>query len=378
MVLEHIRNNPKITKAQLSSALDITFQGMTNIVNRLEKSQLITKVKCEYAGRGKPPIGFEIEPNSVYALGFHLDHEKLTVVLTNLEAEIIDEQIATCHYASPDVVMPMLEHYTSTLLAKHMIPTERFLGVSIAMSGPFNVPDLTSKGPTTHPGWQSIDLKSELTKRIKQPVFINNETSVAAMYQLLFDRTHYPDNFLYIYCGLGLGGGLILNGQPYLGTRGNAGEIGHIPVCEQFEQSCSCGNKGCLEQVFSLHAFYSQLKQKDIICNTTEMLEQLMNDDNEALKEILIDACSYLRKAIQFFENTLDLNTVFFAGILPSNVLTFISTQLQQLNPSIRNGTAINSRLRFQAISPTAIAHAAAVYPLFVVDNRKFNDILKL
>lgn len=378
LVLEHIRNNPSITKAQLSTALNITFQGMTNIVNRLEKSQLIIKVECEYSGRGKPPVGFKVDSNSAYALGFHLDHEKLSVILTNIEASIIDQQVATCSYASPGIVIPLLEYYTNTLLQKHGIPTERFLGISIAMSGPFDVPELTSNGPTTHPGWQDIDLKAELTKRTGHQVFINNETSVAAMYQLLFNRNQYTDNFLYIYCGLGLGGGLILNGQPYLGTRGNAGEIGHIPVCDQFEDLCSCGNRGCLEQLFSLHAFYSQLEKKGIKCNSPKDLENLMAEENRVLIEILTKASRYLKKAIQFFENTLDLNTVFFAGILPNNVLEFIKKQLDQLNPSVRNGLSTNSRLKFKSIDSSSIAHAAAVYPLFIVDNNKFKDILNM
>ena len=51
---------------------------------------------------------------------------------------------------------------------------------------------------------------------------------------------------IYIGLGTGVGGGLILNGKPYVGQHGAAMEVGHIIVSQGLRQ-CGCGNIGCME-----------------------------------------------------------------------------------------------------------------------------------
>ncbi len=58
------------------------------------------------------------------------------------------------------------------------------------------------------------------------------------------------DSFAYLTLGTGVGGGLILHGEPLLGTDGAAGEIGHLTV-EPRGPLCGCGRRGCVESVAS-------------------------------------------------------------------------------------------------------------------------------
>src|SRR3546814_5202026 len=51
----------------------------------------------------------------------------------------------------------------------------------------------------------------------------------------------------YVYFGVGLGGGAVIDGQPFSGAWGNAGEFGHIPVMPD-GKPCSCGNRGRSEE----------------------------------------------------------------------------------------------------------------------------------
>jgi glucokinase len=48
----------------------------------------------------------------------------------------------------------------------------------------------------------------------------------------------------------GIGGGLVLDGAPFLGRTGNAGHVGHV-IVEQDGEPCSCGGRGCVETVAS-------------------------------------------------------------------------------------------------------------------------------
>ena len=58
-------------------------------------------------------------------------------------------------------------------------------------------------------------------------------------------------NLIMVTLGTGVGGGVIVNGQPVVGAHGAGGEIGHICVNYEEEDHCGCGNRGCLEQYAS-------------------------------------------------------------------------------------------------------------------------------
>lgn len=100
------------------------------------------------------------------------------------------------------------------------------------------------------PGLKNINLAADLSASLnaaglKQSVTVANDANVAALGE--YYLAGQPAGGL-LYCGLGtgVGGGLVLNGQPYAGNHGCAMEIGHIIVHPQGRQ-CGCGNLGCLE-----------------------------------------------------------------------------------------------------------------------------------
>jgi glucokinase len=53
------------------------------------------------------------------------------------------------------------------------------------------------------------------------------------------------DSILGVFWGTGVGGGIILNGQQWVG-RGSAAEIGHVVVVKDGDK-CTCGRRGCME-----------------------------------------------------------------------------------------------------------------------------------
>ena len=65
-------------------------------------------------------------------------------------------------------------------------------------------------------------------------------------------------DYFYVFFGIGLGGGMILGGQPYRGAFDNAGIFGHLPV-DPNGGRCPCGGVGCLELSTSLSSLYATL-----------------------------------------------------------------------------------------------------------------------
>ena len=95
-------------------------------------------------------------------------------------------------------------------------------------------------------GFSDVPLGEVLSNHFACEVFVDNDTTVATWGEYLFGLVPQPDSLFGIFLGTGVGGGLVLNGKPWRGPFGSAGEIGHT-VIEPDGPDCKCGAKGCLE-----------------------------------------------------------------------------------------------------------------------------------
>ncbi|NOU25967.1 MAG: ROK family protein [Methylotenera sp.] len=99
------------------------------------------------------------------------------------------------------------------------------------------------------PGLSNVDLSNDLSQIIELPVITEND-ALAAAYGEYISRATQINSLIYLGLGTGVGGGLILNGQPFQGQHGVAMEVGHITVLPN-GRLCGCGNHGCMEQYAS-------------------------------------------------------------------------------------------------------------------------------
>ncbi|MEO8241845.1 MAG: ROK family protein, partial [bacterium] len=78
--------------------------------------------------------------------------------------------------------------------------------------------------------WRERDIQIELAEICGVPVYIQNDATAACGAELVFGTGERPKDFLYFYFGTFIGGGLVLNGQLFLGRTGNAAGVGPLPV----------------------------------------------------------------------------------------------------------------------------------------------------
>jgi glucokinase len=99
------------------------------------------------------------------------------------------------------------------------------------------------------PGLRDVDLSKDLTTMLGLPVITEND-ALAAAYGEFMALADNRQHLIYIGLGTGVGGGLIMNKQPFQGQNGVAMEVGHI-ITEMHGRLCGCGNYGCMEQYAS-------------------------------------------------------------------------------------------------------------------------------
>jgi len=99
-------------------------------------------------------------------------------------------------------------------------------------------------------GWKGLDWEQGLKTRVGLPVSVQNDATAAGLGEWLYGSGRGTKNCLYVTVSTGIGAGIIIDGALYRGSRGNAGEFGHV-VMKPDGVLCSAGHRGCLESMAS-------------------------------------------------------------------------------------------------------------------------------
>lgn len=124
------------------------------------------------------------------------------------------------------------------------------VAIGVSFGGPVDASTGTVRLSHHVVGWENIPLKALLEEEFGVPVDVDNDANIAALGEHRFGAGQGYDSLFYITVSTGVGGGWILNGQPWRGAGGMAGEIGHI-VVDPAGPVCLCGKRGCVERLAS-------------------------------------------------------------------------------------------------------------------------------
>jgi len=101
-----------------------------------------------------------------------------------------------------------------------------------------------------HLAWRHEPLRDSVARRTRLPVLVDNDANAAGWAEWRFGAAQNEADLVLITLGTGIGGAIVIDGQPYRGQFGIAGEFGHMQVVPG-GQPCPCGNRGCWEQYAS-------------------------------------------------------------------------------------------------------------------------------
>lgn len=139
---------------------------------------------------------------------------------------------------------------TMRSLARELLAGVGPVAVGVSFGGPVDY--ATGKVHLSHhvPGWENVPLREMLEAEFNVPVCVDNDANAAALGEHRHGAGRGCVSLLYITISTGVGGGWILNGRPWRGADGMAGEIGHM-VLDPAGPVCPCGKRGCVERLAS-------------------------------------------------------------------------------------------------------------------------------
>lgn len=139
---------------------------------------------------------------------------------------------------------------TMLQMARELLQGRQPAAVGVSFGGPVDHPAGVVRLSHHVPGWENMPLARRLQEALHAPVAVDNDANIAALGEQRFGAGRGLQHLLYVTVSTGVGGGWILNGQPWRGAEGMAGEIGHTVVDPQ-GPPCLCGSRGCVERLAS-------------------------------------------------------------------------------------------------------------------------------
>lgn len=373
VAFEAIYRNGPISRNDVAARMQVTPQTVSNIVSEFEPYGLIDERPVHTGKKGKPAREYSIHPNSILNIGLHIDQHRVSALLTNVAGEDFGRRSAPLANQDPSYVEGVAAKVVEALV--HADPSYRssLLGVGVAMPGIFQDGVFLSGNALTMTNWKGHPLAQTLSERLGLPVFVENDATAAAIGEGLFGQARNVASYVFFYFGMGLGGGLMINGTQYVGAHNRSAEIGHM-IVDPGGRDCPCGNKGCLERYVSLFSAYQAITESETEFEAVppKAISDAFLSGDKRLKAWSEAAAMHLYTAINIVQNVIDPDAIYLGGQLPHELLNALAHSVMEQHRTSQTDPDNSARLRLEVVSGD-VARGAAALPLSTLLNPPVN-----
>lgn len=156
-------------------------------------------------------------------------------------------------------ILPDIANEINKTIREMSISNSDIKGIGIGVPGPVLKDGTVNK--CINLGWGVFNIEKELENLTNIKVKAANDANIAALGEMWQGGGKGYKNVVMLTLGTGIGGGIIIDEKIISGINGAAGEVGHIHICDDEEEICGCGKKGCLEQYASANGIVKVAKK---------------------------------------------------------------------------------------------------------------------
>jgi glucokinase-like ROK family protein len=262
MVLKLLHQRGQLYRAQLAHLTGLNKSTISSLVQELIDYGLIFETGIKTSGAGRPSTFLDLNPNAGCIIGVEIGVGFLSIIVTNFTGEILwrrfeETDFVTQHEENIAQVIQIVDEARQVAGQSGC----RLLGMGITLPGMVDEErGVLVFSPNLQ--WRDVPLRKIFSEHTGLPVYVDNDANAAALGEHLFGVARQAQDFLFIIDGVGVGGGLFLNGNIYRGARGLAGEIGHTSMYVEQTRPCRCGNRGCWENFANESSLYERIRAR--------------------------------------------------------------------------------------------------------------------
>ena len=236
-----VRSEPGITRAVAAQRLGIGSGGAAELVARTRQARLLDETPAPAQGRGRPTTVLGPHADGPLVLAADLRAADWRLALAGIDG--VPQVVAQAGYAG-DELDPVLAQLANAIGAIYRQKSKRLRAIAVSAAGTISGDKLVQ---FTSRGWNDVDL-SVLTAKVPDRagvrLLLGNDATLAGLAEARTGAARAAATALHLIVAQGIGGTLVVDGEPVTGAHGAAGEYGHVPFGDR-TLLCPCGARGC-------------------------------------------------------------------------------------------------------------------------------------
>jgi glucokinase len=265
----------------------------------------------------------------------------LAAVLNSKEGIVASVKKPTDPNSSESDYIGILSSIVKDVINESGIKKKNIEAICLGVPGSVN-PHTGVIGLAPNLGLKNFNIKEKLQEKVSIPVLVENDVNLGALGIKYFGVGKKAVNMLAVFVGTGIGGGLILEGKIYRGSKFFAGEIGHILVNKN-GPVCSCGNRGCFEAIASRSAIVNKIiddiksgKKSELTdmvkaderIKSKSLANAVAKDDKVVIKRIS-DGCDVIGGVLATVTNLMNFDMIVLGGGLIEALDSFMLPKIE-------------------------------------------------
>jgi predicted NBD/HSP70 family sugar kinase len=317
LVLSLLRRHRLLSKIEIARLTGLSPQTTSAIINRLEAEGLVLPGEPRRGRVGQPAIPYTLNPDGAFSVGLVIGRRSAELVLMDFTAGIRSRRRATYPFPDPARVMAFAAE-ASTEITRAMPSPARGRLAGLGVATPFDLWSWEAElgtPPGSLEGWREADVARDIAAMVGPlPVHVFNDATAACAAELSFgEEGRRRRDFLHVYLGAFVGGGVVLDGQLVPGRTGNAGAVGSMPIS-------TGGGPQQLLRVASLYALERRLAEAGGDASAIWLSPDDWSGFGAPLEAWIEEAARGLAEAAVAANAVIDFEAVVIEGAFPRDV----------------------------------------------------------
>jgi predicted NBD/HSP70 family sugar kinase len=290
-VLRRLHLGGAVSRSELVALTGLNRSTVGALVNELAEQGLVVEEPGASIGVGRPSLVVAVQPRSAVVLAFDFRVDRTVGSVMGLGGEMIErvERARSQSASAPKVAIQQILDMTHELL--ECVPEETiWVGTGIGVPGIVNAKSgMVSQAPNL--GWVDVPFEQLINTSMEEefgevpPIFVSNDADLGVLAEHTRGRGVAARNVIYLSGEVGIGGGVILNGELMSGAGGFGGEVGHM-VVNPSGTKCRCGSRGCWETVIGRASILNCIPDAEMYGEVQDVLHVVENGDKEVQQRL--------------------------------------------------------------------------------------------
>ncbi|MBC8990777.1 MULTISPECIES: ROK family transcriptional regulator [Micromonospora] len=260
-VLRHVRRHAPCSRADVAARTGLNKATVSSLVAELIEHGLLRETGLTENRVGRPATMLVLDGARYVGLGLRVGADELVAVAAGLGGDpvLTWRRAFPAATAGAEETVKALAALTRRAVTRVTGAERTVLGLTVAVPGLVDADGDVPAAPAL--GWRGVPLAAALRRALRDPGFpltVDSEANLA----VLAEQRHGPyagtADLVHLTGGPVIGAGLISGGRLLRGSRGFAGDIGHLPLAAD-GPPCACGRRGCLTALLGVDAVIGRL-----------------------------------------------------------------------------------------------------------------------